>query len=394
MRRLRLTEYRRTESAPLSIVERDALKALGKATVEPTRDASGLFDVTPGSTIGVLEVGSLAAQIRPKLPMDRVLFLISYALDPRAWRGYGFDFEEHDSLVEAIAPGFVRQVRAAFRRGLLQGYRSEENALTTVRGRIRVDDQIRRRYGIAPPVEVRYDDFTEDTELNQLIKAALIRLSRLRMRSSEVRKEVRSLDGLMMSVSPIELDPRRLPEVTWTRLNKHYRPAVELAKLIIRSTAFELHHGSVRSSGFLVDMNDVFENFVVVALREALGLSESQFPQGEPRLTLDTAGRITLRPDISWWENDTCRFVGDLKYKRIGGHGVLNPDVYQLLSYVVSADLPAGMLIYAAGEADNVVHDIAHIGRRLVVTTIDVSGSPEEILCQIGHLAEQIRAMR
>jgi 5-methylcytosine-specific restriction enzyme subunit McrC len=394
MRRLRLIEYQRQQSIALSTTERDLLRAVAKATVEPTPGTSDQFDVTPGSTIGALNIGSLAVQIRPKIPLDRVLFLISYALDPRGWKSYGFDFDEHDSLVEAIAPGFVRQVRRAFRRGLLQGYRSEEEALTTVRGRIRVDDQIRYRQGIAPPIEVRYDDFTEDIELNRLIKAALFRLSGLRIRSSDVRSDLRSLDGLLAAVTPTAYDARRLPEITWTRLNMHYQPAIHLAKLIIQSTAFELHHGTVRSSGFLVDMNDVFENFVVVALREALGLNERQFPQGDPRLRLDSARRITLQPDISWWDEGQCRFVGDLKYKWVGERGVRSPDVYQLLSYVVAADLPAGLLIYAAGEADDVVHDVVHIGRRLVVRTLDVSGSPEQSLTSIDGLAEQIEAMR
>ena len=54
---------------------------------------------------------------------------------------------------------------AAARRGshgLLHGHCTEEDALLTVRGRIRLGDQIRRRFGIPLPVEVRYDEFTHD----------------------------------------------------------------------------------------------------------------------------------------------------------------------------------------------------------------------------------------
>ena len=35
-----------------------------------------------------------------------------------------------------------------------------------MRGRIRFDDQIRRRFGIPLPVELRYDEFTDDILLN------------------------------------------------------------------------------------------------------------------------------------------------------------------------------------------------------------------------------------
>lgn len=391
MRTLRLSEYRTEPSVPLSSDERDVLRSVAGVTVEPARGTSGMFDVTPGSTVGALAVGSLSVVIRPKVPIDRVLFLLSYAVNPASWRSAGFDFAEDESLLEAVVPGFVRQVHAAIRPGLLQGYRTEDEALTTVRGRIRIGDQIRRHYGIAPPVEVRYDDFTEDIEVNRLIKAAVVRLSSLRIRSVAVSKSLHALNLALAPVSTVRYDGRALPEITWTRLNQRYRPAVELAKLILRATSFDLRHGDVRSSGFLVDMNSVFEDFAVVALREALGLDDRAFPQGDGRLRLDDARSVTLRPDISWWERGRCRFVGDLKYKRVGERGVNHPDLYQLLSYLVAADLPAGMLIYAAGEAEETVHDVVHLGRRIVVRTLDVRGTPDEILGQVRMLAEHIK---
>ena len=39
-----------------------------------------------------------------------------------------------------------------------------ELGMLAARGRIRIQEQVSRRFGLAPPVEVRYDDYTEDTE--------------------------------------------------------------------------------------------------------------------------------------------------------------------------------------------------------------------------------------
>lgn len=393
MRLVRLSEYRSEPAVRLSVEERDGLRRIAGVTVEPTPGLSDHYDVTPASTIGALTIGSLAVEIRPKIPIDRVLFMLSYAIDPASWQSTGFDFDQ-DSLIEAIIPGFVRQVQAAVRPGLLQGYRTEEEALTTVRGRIRIDDQIRKRHGVAPPIEVRFDEFTEDIEVNRLIKAAVTRLHALRIRSRSVKQALRGLDLAMAPISAVNYDQAALPVITWNRLNERYRAAVELAKLILKSTSYEFRNGGVRSSGFLVDMNQVFEDFAVVALRESLDVDAREFPQGDGKLRLDEAGMLTLRPDISWWTEGRCQFVGDLKYKRVGRSGGKHPDVYQLLSYVVAADLSAGMLIYAAGEADEAVHDVVHVGRRLTVTSVDLSGSPQEILAEIAAVAAQIRSMR
>ena len=60
----------------------------------------------------------------------------------------------------------------------------------------------------------------------------------------------------------------------------------------------------MRASGFLVNVNSLFQDFVTVALREALGVSE-QTLRSEKRITLDEAGAVGLEPDLSWWDGAT-----------------------------------------------------------------------------------------
>jgi 5-methylcytosine-specific restriction enzyme subunit McrC len=171
---------------------------------------------------------------------------------------------------------------------------------------------------------------------------------------------------------------------------------VELARLILRSVFFDLAHGTVRAAAFLIDMNKVFESFVHVALREALRLGERVFPRCARgrELWLDRARRIRLEPDLSWWEDGVCLFVGDAKYKRIAASGIKNPDVYQVLAYSIATGLPGGLLIYAAGEGEPVVHEIVEIDRRIEVAALDLSGQPSEILREACGIAEQVRRLR
>src|SRR5262249_20927682 len=148
----------------------------------------------------------------------------------------------------------------------LQGYRSREEALAGVRGRVRFDEQLRVRYGLAPPVEVRYNDFTDDIDPNRLLKAAIHRLGQLRIRARPSRRALHAFDLALANVGLVPYDRHRLPDVVYTHLNAHYRPAVELAKLILRATGFEARYGPVPATAFLVDMNDVFQRFVIVGL--------------------------------------------------------------------------------------------------------------------------------
>ena len=91
--------------------------------------------------------------------------------------------------------------RRAFARGLLHGYRTEEEALYAVRGRIRFDEQIRRRFGIPLPVEVRYDEFTDDIVENRLVKAAVARLGEMRLRSAQARRGLGWTTAMLENVS-------------------------------------------------------------------------------------------------------------------------------------------------------------------------------------------------
>ena len=180
------------------------------------------------------------------------------------------------------------------------------------------------------------------------------------------------------------------------RLNEHYREVVALARLILRHATIETGRGAVRAPGFLMDMNRVFQEFVTRALREALGLSDRAFrsDSGVRGVTLDEARRVDLRPDLSWWDGPTCRFVGDAKYKRVQDGHVPNADLYQLLAYATALDLPGGLLVYAQGEAADAVHVVRHAGRRLEVAALDLSGTIDELRRRIEGLAERVRGLR
>ena len=104
-----------------------------------------------------------------------------------------------------------------------------------------------------------------------------------------------------------------------------------------------------------------------------------------PRVTLDEAGRVSLKPDLSWWDGPICTFVGDAKYKRIENERVPNADLYQLLAYATALDLPGGLLVYAQGEAEPVAHRIRHAGKQLEIVALDLSGAIEaqELLLEL-----------
>ena len=398
MHRLELKEY---ESYPWNgSLDKDQRRVLTDAAhieVTLSNDEEGAFRLKPSSYIGAVNIGELVVVVRPKIPIDRVMFLIAYAMDPRDWRKDSVELARDDDILEAIALAFARRTRQAIERGLLQGYRREEDALNTVRGRIRFGDQIGRRFDLPLPIEVAFDEFTEDIEKNRLLKTAIHRLGHTFIRSEAVRLEVRRLRPAFTTVGLGAYPRGALPEVRYTRLEEHYRPAMDLARPIIENSSLELLHGKVAGAAFFIDMNKVFERFLYVALREALGLSGRQWKH-EAVLMLDEGRRISMKPDLSQWPPGPARngtrplFVGDAKYKKLETQGFQRADIYQMLAYCTAVDLPSGLLVYAAGEGERGAYKIKHAGKTIEVDWLDVSGTPEAILGEVRRLADRVKA--
>ncbi len=398
MREITLQEHQRSDPFALSVAERDVLRRTASVAIEPAEREDSAYVLTPGSTIGAVEIGGLLVLIEPKIGIPQVLSLACYAIGKVKFQREDFDFRAEDALPDALALALTLQARRAFAHGLLHGYRTEEDALYTARGRIRFDHQLRRRFDVPLPVEVRYDEFTADILANRLVKAAAYRLGRMRLRSPKARRNLGWLESMLEDVSLVEFQSTCVPAVRFDRLNEHYRRVVELARLILRHGAFEAGRGAVRASGFLMDMNVVFQEFATQALRQELDLSERVFrsdsDSGVGNMALDEAGRVKLKPDLTWWEGHSCVFVGDAKYKNITGDRIPNADLYQMLAYATALDLPGGLLIYAEGEADVATYRVLHAGKRLEVAALDLAGRLDDVLVRVEQLAKQIVVLR
>ena len=199
---------------------------------------------------------------------------------------------------------------------------------------------------------------------------------------------------MLAQVSLVEFGANDVPEARFDRLNEHYRGVIGLARLILRHSAFESGRGGVRASGFLMDMNRLFQEFLTVALREEFGVSPDTL-RSDHAITLDEAGRAMLKPDLSWWEGGACTFVGDAKYKNLTGKmSVPGTDLYQLLAYITALDLGGGLLIYAQGEADTTSYIVKHADKFLEVVALDLSGTLDEVLARVNCVAARVRELR
>jgi 5-methylcytosine-specific restriction enzyme subunit McrC len=393
-------EYEDSRPVRLSLDERDALQRIAPAiSVRPVPGKADVYSLNPGNLVGAIQLGDLRFELWPKLPIRRLLFLLGYSLDPRHWRDHDFGFEKEPDLFEAIVHSFCSGLERALLLGLPQGYRFEEESLQTIRGRICFNDHVRSRFGLMPPIDCAYDEFTADIDLNRLLKAAIVRLGEIRLRSAWSRRRLRALQTHFANVSFVRYDPRALPTFRFDRRTERFRGSAALARLILRSRSVDARSGQITGTAFLLDLAQVFEGFVVVALEEKMRGDEGELVRHAKgrALYLDAGRALKLEPDISWWNGSSCSFVGDVKYKRTRqASGAHHPDVYQLLAYTTATKRRRGLLVYAASddvEASQTTgqHHIVHVDKTIEIRTLDLDVRPDALLEQIDEIVAEIR---
>ena len=390
MNTLDLREYGDPASVVMSECVAGGLMRTGLVEVVPEA-TPGRWLIRPQGKIGAVSVAGIEVRVAPKVTIDRIVFMLAHALGGVTWQDDAVEVEQDSDVVHVLAEAFLRAATRALRPGLIQGYRLAEESLAVVRGRIRIDEQLKRRPGVWLPIEVSYDDFTVDTGENRILRAAAERLMRNPLVPLVTRRRLTSVTLRLAEVGRI-VPGAPLPVWRPTRLNLRYQPALRLAELVLAATSFEHRAGDVRIDGFVLDMPLVFEGFVTQTVRSALiSLDPATSVQAQYRCHLDVNDQVQMRPDIAWLGPvGQPLAVIDAKYKAEKYSGFPNADVYQALAYATALELPDAHLVYARGNELVQEFTIRGSGVRVHAHALDLSLDSVSVLEGISELAKRI----
>lgn len=366
------------------------LNASGLAKASPM--GMGLYRIEPVGKVGSVRTSTVQLDVRPKdrLGLGRLLFLLSYAGE-QGFRQDAVAADEERELWSALAESLAQLAERALGRGVLQGYLTVEESLRTVKGRIRISDQISRRPGMLVPLEVSYHEFTEDIAENRILRAALERMGQVPGVRPEVLGRLRQLKGKLDAVTRLRAGSP-VPPWTPTRMNLRYHAVLRLAELILRNASAEAGEGSHRTASFVVDMAQVFEDFVGTALRSAM----AAYP-GELRLRYNAllseavrdSDRLSVRPDAVHMLGGRPVVAYNAKYRAASDAGAsLTADHYQMLAHCTALAVPTAWLVYA-GKGEMKLRRILNTDIDIVEFPLDLSRPPSDILGSIQELARQ-----
>jgi 5-methylcytosine-specific restriction enzyme subunit McrC len=364
------------------------------AVVEPS-PTRGFWRLRAQAKVGAIRFEGFDLIVRPKAGLQNVFYLMGIERPRDWWSDEEVDLLVHHDLFAGIARLLAHTVERAIGRGVQHGYIERREPLVALRGRVDLTEQLRNPY-TPIPTSCRYDDYTADTKLNQLIRAALSRVLRLPGIPGAVRRTLHLQLSLLEEVSPVEPDLQWADKWQPSRLDRRYLPAVRLSALVLRRLVLSEAAGTTRSYSFLVDMNQLYERFIEEGLRRRLQAADSTIRViGQEQRHLDVENRLMIKPDVVVRRGSSTAFVLDSKYI-LAGDGTTHVDHHaQLLSYAIRHDIKDVALVYVRepsliAPATDLVTTIRHAEVRIHSWALDLTRGPPQIEVGMDDLAERV----
>lgn len=325
-----------------------------------------------------------------KIPVRNVYYLLLYAWDHLgAGEETAADAEDLTHLHDLFAHVLADTVARLLARGLDRGYRTMEEPVAGVRGRIDLATTLKRNLLAGARTHCRFDELQYDVLHNRIIKATLRSLLSLEL-EGKVRARVRRLHRKMDAVADTTITRRDFGRVQLHRNNRVYDFALRLCLLIYDNLMVEEGTGRTKFRDFRADerqMGALFEAFV----RNFFRREQSRFVVSSPRIAwhdaqgseLDLQRLPQMQTDIVMESTDRCiildtKFYAEALKGRFETKKVDSGHLYQIFAYVDNraanrGNLPPheGMLLYPVMD-EAFAFDYRLHGRRITIRSLDL----------------------
>ena len=229
-------------------------------------------------------------------------------------------------LLEIFISMFLSELEALVKRGIKSDYVPLEDNLNFLKGKLNINEQIKRNSIHKERFYVGYREFLSDIKINRIIKTTLKFLYK-KSNSSKNQQKIRELLFIFDEVLECDDYKNFFAKLVINRQVKHYEQTLLWCKIFLLNNSFTPHKGDDLGFALLFDMNALFESYVGNFIKKSFPGTILQ--HSEKHLVEDPKS-FKLRPDI-FLEG---KFIADTKWKIISSRDdISQADLYQLYAY-------------------------------------------------------------
>ena len=322
-----------------------------------------------------------------------------------AWRKHlegkivNIDAEEHTDLQNLSAKILNNGLNHLFKKGLTRDYRSKNEDIKSVKGKINFNTTIKKSLLMNGKVNCEFDEFDEDNIQNQIIKATITKLIKAENIDQGNKTNLIKHKLRFSGVSDIRLQHSHFSGIRFNANNSFYDFLIRICKLIFESIIPSEEPGKFKFKEPLDFDTDekrrkLFEDFV----REFYKIEQNEFSVESKKLTWGfeeiTNDSDAFVPEMitdMTLSNENRKIIIDTKFTNAlrsdhygGQQGKIKEGhLYQIYAYMNNTEVTAnqsleGMLLYPSIDGD-VDHQFRKDGNKISVKTINLNQDFESI---------------
>lgn len=311
--------------------------------------------------------------------------------------------EEFDNIQQLMAEIVIRGVSYQLKKGLLCSYEYHSGEMSVVRGKIDISETINSGGMWKRKLACSFDEYTENTLMNQILKSVMLLL----IRSDDVKKEqtseLRRLVRYFSSVSQTDLMIVRWNSLVYSRNHGEYRLLMDVCRIICENMIHSTEDGNLRLTAFS-DKNiaKLYEKFILKYFERhynklkpsalKIGWNVENKPELLPDMRSDailTYNDRQLVIDAKFYSRTT-----QVNYEKDSFH---SHNLYQIFTYVKNEEKffsgeVSGLLLYAKTKEDKIPNEgekFKICNSEFSVKSLDLSGNFESISKQLNAIANE-----
>ncbi len=255
------------------------------------------------------------------------------------------------NLYEIFINMYLQEVRTLVKHGIKSTYLSHEDNLNFFKGKLLVNEHIKKNSTHRERFYVRFDEYQVNRAENRLVKATLLKLQGI-TGSAENQKEIRQLLTAFEMVTPSANYQKDFSKVTIDRNTKDYDMLMRWSKVFLLNKSFTTFSGGTSARALLFPMERVFESYVAKQLNHTVAeLNWELSAQDKGFYLFDSPRQFALRPDIVITRDDGTKIILDTKWKSLmdsprKNYGISQADMYQMYAYSKKYKTPEIWLLY------------------------------------------------
>ena len=338
--------------------------------------------------------------------IQNIYYMLAYAFQVLNNSGYAnMDFEDFENVQDLLSTILSKGVSNQVKRGINKNYLSNVDLLKSPKGKILVSETIKTKALNSKHIFCSFDDFSENTYLNQILKSTMLRLSK----SDQVKKiQKKALQKALIFFQKVELI--NLSNVKWDNLyyqrnNATYKMLINICYFAYQEHIFQENNSGKKIVRPVDDqrMHRLYEKFI-------LEYYKKHFPHLSPRASFidwnTNDGIVTLLPimksdiTLSYGEKtliiDSKYYTHTLQNNRLYNKKTIHSNnLYQIFTYVKNRDVlnsgyVSGMLLYAKTDEDVTPNQVYQMsGNTIFVKTLDLNQPFQVISKQLDDVIIQ-----